>query len=149
MNSPITRWCMRSVLEKHSVRRTSRLIRVRRLMCLLSIFHAPSDFVVGQEASDTESSLSRAHSPPWRIALSYAVCLPAPDALQSLPYQVWRTSCQGAANAALRDPEHHGPSGPGDLSMLRIRYRALDTTAAPSGPQYPGLGDHCRAPCAW
>jgi len=29
---------MRSVLEKHSVRRTSRLIRVRRLMCLLSIF---------------------------------------------------------------------------------------------------------------
>ena len=38
MNSPITRSCMRSVLEKHSVRRTSRLIRVRRLICLLSIF---------------------------------------------------------------------------------------------------------------
>src|SRR5262249_2576566 len=38
MKSPITRSCMRSVLEKHSVRRTSRLIRVRRLMCLLSIF---------------------------------------------------------------------------------------------------------------
>ncbi len=38
MNSPITRSCMRSVLEKHSVRRTNRLIRVRRLMCLLSIF---------------------------------------------------------------------------------------------------------------
>src|SRR5437870_11935818 len=29
MNSPITRSCMRSVLEKHSVRRTNRLIRVR------------------------------------------------------------------------------------------------------------------------
>jgi hypothetical protein len=28
MKSPITRSCMRSVLEKHSVRRTSRLIRV-------------------------------------------------------------------------------------------------------------------------
>src|SRR4029453_12423892 len=38
MNSPITRSCMRSVLEKQRVRRTSRLIRVRRLMCLLSIF---------------------------------------------------------------------------------------------------------------
>ena len=38
MNSPITRSCMRSVLEKQMVRRTSRLIRVRRLMCLLSIF---------------------------------------------------------------------------------------------------------------
>src|SRR5262252_3680667 len=38
MKSPITRSCMRSVLEKHSVRRTSRLIRVRRLRCLLSIF---------------------------------------------------------------------------------------------------------------
>jgi hypothetical protein len=29
---------MRSVLEKHSVRRINRLIRVRKLMCLLSIF---------------------------------------------------------------------------------------------------------------
>jgi hypothetical protein len=29
---------MCSVLEKHSVRRTNRLIRVRRLLCLLSIF---------------------------------------------------------------------------------------------------------------
>src|SRR3989442_14214969 len=38
MQSPITRSCMRSVLEYHSVRRTSRLIRVRRLRCLLSIF---------------------------------------------------------------------------------------------------------------
>jgi hypothetical protein len=38
MNNPITRSCMRSVLEKQIVRRTSRLIRVRRLMCLLSIF---------------------------------------------------------------------------------------------------------------
>jgi hypothetical protein len=28
---------MRSVFEKHSVRRTNRLMRVRRLMCLLSI----------------------------------------------------------------------------------------------------------------
>src|SRR5262245_52546192 len=37
-NSPITRSCMRSVLEKHSVRRMSRLSRVRRLRCLLSIF---------------------------------------------------------------------------------------------------------------
>src|SRR5215813_12234452 len=36
--SPSTRSCMRSVLAKHSVRRTSRLIRVRRLLCLLSIF---------------------------------------------------------------------------------------------------------------
>ena len=38
MKSPITRSCMCSVLEKHSVRRTRRLIRVRRLICLLSIF---------------------------------------------------------------------------------------------------------------
>ena len=38
MNSPTTRSCMRSVLEKQIVRRTNRLIRVRRLMCLLSIF---------------------------------------------------------------------------------------------------------------
>jgi len=38
MNSPITRSCICSVLEKHNVRRMSRLIRVRRLMCLLSIF---------------------------------------------------------------------------------------------------------------
>ena len=38
MKSPITKSCMRSVLEKHNVRRTNRLIRVRRLMCLLSIF---------------------------------------------------------------------------------------------------------------
>jgi hypothetical protein len=29
---------MRSVFEKQSVRRTNRLIRVRKLMCLLSIF---------------------------------------------------------------------------------------------------------------
>ena len=29
---------MRSVLEKQIVRRTNRLIRVRKLMCLLSIF---------------------------------------------------------------------------------------------------------------
>src|SRR6516225_7942976 len=46
MNSPITRSCMRSVFEKHSVRRTNRFMRVRRLMCLLSIFHIPPDFVV-------------------------------------------------------------------------------------------------------
>ena len=38
MKSPSTRSCICSVLEKHSVRRTNRLIRVRRLMCLLSIF---------------------------------------------------------------------------------------------------------------
>ena len=38
MNSPITRSCICSVLEKQMVRRTSRLIRLRRLMCLLSIF---------------------------------------------------------------------------------------------------------------
>ena len=38
MKSPITRPCICSVLEKHSVRRTNRLMRVRRLMCLLSIF---------------------------------------------------------------------------------------------------------------
>ena len=38
MKSPITRSCICSVLEKHRVRRTSRFIRVRRLMCLLSIF---------------------------------------------------------------------------------------------------------------
>src|SRR5438067_6912035 len=38
MNSPITRSCIRSVLEKQIVRRTNRLMRVRRLMCLLSIF---------------------------------------------------------------------------------------------------------------
>jgi hypothetical protein len=35
---PITKSCMRSILEKQIVRRTNRLIRVRRLMCLLSIF---------------------------------------------------------------------------------------------------------------
>lgn len=38
MKSPITRSCMRSVFEKQIVRRTNRLIRVRKLMCLLSIF---------------------------------------------------------------------------------------------------------------
>ena len=38
MKSPITRSWMRSVFEKQIVRRTNRLIRVRRLMCLLSIF---------------------------------------------------------------------------------------------------------------
>jgi hypothetical protein len=38
INSPSTRSCMRSVLEKQIVRRTNRLIRVRILMCLLSIF---------------------------------------------------------------------------------------------------------------
>ena len=38
MNSPITRSCMRSVLEKQIVRRTNRLIRVRKLIWLLSIF---------------------------------------------------------------------------------------------------------------
>src|SRR5262252_7262744 len=38
MKSPSTRSCMRSVFEKQIVRRTNRLIRVRRLMCLLSIF---------------------------------------------------------------------------------------------------------------
>ena len=38
INSPITKSCMRSVLEKQIVRRTNRLIRVRMLMCLLSIF---------------------------------------------------------------------------------------------------------------
>src|SRR5207244_2505729 len=38
MKSPITRSCICSVLEKHIVRRTNRLMRVRRLMCLLSIF---------------------------------------------------------------------------------------------------------------
>ena len=37
MKRPITRSCMLVVLEKHIVRRTSRFIRVRRLMCLLSI----------------------------------------------------------------------------------------------------------------
>src|SRR4030095_9109052 len=37
-NRPITKSCMRSVLEKQIVRRTNRLIRVRMLMCLLSIF---------------------------------------------------------------------------------------------------------------
>ena len=37
MKSPSTRSCMRSVFEKPIVRRTNRLIRVRRLMCLLSI----------------------------------------------------------------------------------------------------------------
>ena len=35
---PITKSCMCSVLEKQIVRRTNRLIRVRELMCLLSIF---------------------------------------------------------------------------------------------------------------
>jgi len=38
MKRPITTSCMRSVLEKQIVRRTNRLIRVRKLMCLLSIF---------------------------------------------------------------------------------------------------------------
>jgi putative transposase len=38
MNSPITRSCLCSVLEKQIVRRINRLIRVRRLICLLSIF---------------------------------------------------------------------------------------------------------------
>jgi hypothetical protein len=38
MKSPITKSCMRSVFEKQIVRRTNRLIRVRKLMCLLSIF---------------------------------------------------------------------------------------------------------------
>ena len=38
MKSPITRSCICSVLEKQIVRRTNRLIRVRKLMCLLSIF---------------------------------------------------------------------------------------------------------------
>src|SRR5262245_31037953 len=38
INSPITKSCMRSVLETQIVRRTNRLIRVRMLMCLLSIF---------------------------------------------------------------------------------------------------------------
>src|SRR5262245_52863757 len=38
MKRPITKSCMRSVLEKQIVRRTNRLIRVRKLMCLLSIF---------------------------------------------------------------------------------------------------------------
>src|SRR2546425_10066481 len=38
INSPMTKSCMRSVLEKQIVRRTSRLIRVHKLMCLLSIF---------------------------------------------------------------------------------------------------------------
>ncbi len=38
MKSLITRSCIRSVLQKQIVRRTKRLIRVRRLMCLLSIF---------------------------------------------------------------------------------------------------------------
>src|SRR5215471_15325985 len=35
---PSTRSCIAIVLEKQIVRRTSRLIRVRKLMCLLSIF---------------------------------------------------------------------------------------------------------------
>jgi hypothetical protein len=35
---PITKSCMCSVLEKQIVRRTNRLIRVRKFMCLLSIF---------------------------------------------------------------------------------------------------------------
>src|SRR5437870_3685107 len=38
IKSPITKSCMRSVLEKQIVRRTNRLIRVRKFMCLLSIF---------------------------------------------------------------------------------------------------------------
>ena len=38
MKSPITRSGMRSVLEKQIVRRTKRLIPVRKLMCLISIF---------------------------------------------------------------------------------------------------------------
>src|SRR5262245_25636128 len=38
MKSPSTKSCMRSVCEKQIVRRTNRLVRVRKLMCLLSIF---------------------------------------------------------------------------------------------------------------
>src|SRR5215467_1691808 len=38
MKSPSTRSGMCSVLEKHSVRRTRRLIRVCRLLCVRSIF---------------------------------------------------------------------------------------------------------------
>ena len=38
MKRPITRSCMVVFLEKQIVRRTNRLIRVRKLMCLLSIF---------------------------------------------------------------------------------------------------------------
>ena len=38
MKSPITKSCMGVILEKPIVRRTRRLIRVRRLMCLLSMF---------------------------------------------------------------------------------------------------------------
>ena len=38
MQSPITRSCICSVLEKHIVRRTHRLMRVRRVRCFLSIF---------------------------------------------------------------------------------------------------------------
>ena len=37
MKRPITRSCIVVVLEKQIVRRTSRLIRVRKLICLLSI----------------------------------------------------------------------------------------------------------------
>ncbi len=38
MKRPITKSCIVVVLEKQIVRRTNRLIRVRKLMCLLSIF---------------------------------------------------------------------------------------------------------------
>ena len=34
IKSPITKSCMRSVLEKQIVRRTNRLIRARKLVCL-------------------------------------------------------------------------------------------------------------------
>jgi hypothetical protein len=37
MKSPITRSCMRSIFEKQIVRCINRLIRVRSVMCLLSI----------------------------------------------------------------------------------------------------------------
>src|SRR5436309_15555171 len=63
MKSPITKSCMRSVLEKQIVRRTNRLIRVRKLMCLLSIFQIPPDLVVKCKTIDIVEVI---FSPIWR-----------------------------------------------------------------------------------
>src|SRR5262249_43197611 len=55
IKSPITKSCMCSVLEKQIVRRTNRLIRVRKLMCLLSIFCVCAFPIVCRSASRCRS----------------------------------------------------------------------------------------------
>jgi hypothetical protein len=99
INSPMTRSCMYSAWEKHIVRRTSRVIRVCRLLCVRAI-------VWGFALSPWCCSASR-----WR---SYA---PQPSVDNCVRPKGCKSAGTGRKPSACRRPHTYAKPGPVSCAM--------------------------------